>query len=321
MHSQEQAPSSDDNSPLSTFLSLLPGPSTNDEFKIPLPPSMRFSTSLEYAKSLYSRCGNNNFAIHSHLTTIGHGVFPLASRLFNHSCYPNAAPKYKFTPTGVVMEVVALREIAQDEEICIPYLDPAMLQTRQQIFRYTYGFKCSCPSCVELEGFDVISPPSNSDELGGVASLLKAFVGLDKPFVTLPTKPGGTIPSNLHCIFHEAYLSQLSESFSKASHGSQYDTAVEAGVTLLAAYILIYPPNYPQIGVHLLELAKTAWNKFVSSEIQDPEGAFGAKQQARMFLNAGHQILRIYGEEGDKEGPLSEAATLWSHLESQLIAS
>lgn len=67
---------------------------------------------------LYSRFGNNNFAIHSHLVTIAHGIFPLASRLFNHSCVPNAAARYIFTESEPVrMDVVVLRDILEGEEV------------------------------------------------------------------------------------------------------------------------------------------------------------------------------------------------------------
>lgn len=69
---------------------------------------------------LYSRFGNNNFAIHSHLVSVAHGIFPLASRLFNHSCVPNAAAKYIFTESEPpCMEIVALREIRPGEEVSI----------------------------------------------------------------------------------------------------------------------------------------------------------------------------------------------------------
>ncbi|KAG6854659.1 hypothetical protein C0991_003307 [Blastosporella zonata] len=106
----------DESSPISVFLSLLPGPDLTDKFKIPLP-DLKPAVTVKNAKFLYSRFSNNNFAIHSHLSTVASGVFPLGSRLFNHSCYPNAAPRYLFTPSGVVMEVVALREIHEGEEV------------------------------------------------------------------------------------------------------------------------------------------------------------------------------------------------------------
>jgi len=69
-------------------------------------------------QELYNRFGNNNFSIHSHLNTIGHGVFPLASRLFNHSCVPNAAAKFVFSAAEMpTMQVVALRDIKVNEEV------------------------------------------------------------------------------------------------------------------------------------------------------------------------------------------------------------
>jgi hypothetical protein len=105
----------DECSPISIFRSLLPGPDCVGGI-----PSLTLDTSLPagLVDDLYSRFGNNNFAIHSHLTSVGHGIFPLASRLFNHSCVPNAAAKYIFSPIDSVrMEVVALRDIDPDEEV------------------------------------------------------------------------------------------------------------------------------------------------------------------------------------------------------------
>ena len=106
----------DPSSPIAIFMSLL----KTSESRVPpiclsssVPPP-----SAEHVGDLYSRFGNNNFVVHSHLTPIGHGIFPLASRLFNHSCTPNAAVKFIITANQPVrMEVVALREIAMNEEV------------------------------------------------------------------------------------------------------------------------------------------------------------------------------------------------------------
>jgi hypothetical protein len=104
-----------ENDSVSTFRSLLPGPASSCD--IPVPP-FGPSVTADSVNDLYSRFGNNNFAIHSHLTTIGHGIFPLASRLFNHSCIPNAAAKFILSPPEpVTMVVVALRDISPDEEV------------------------------------------------------------------------------------------------------------------------------------------------------------------------------------------------------------
>ena len=99
-----------------TFLSLLATSNEGlEDLDVLLPTPSPPPTHLQ---ELYSRFGNNNFSIHSHLNTIGHGVFPLASRLFNHSCVPNAAAKFVLSATEPpTMEVVALRDIKVNEEV------------------------------------------------------------------------------------------------------------------------------------------------------------------------------------------------------------
>ena len=105
-----------DSHPASTLLSLLPerGNFNGPLFFCPITPP----PPGDLVDQLYSRFGNNNFAIHSHLTSIGHGIFPVASRLFNHSCVPNVAAKYIFREAqNVVMEIIALRDLLPDEEV------------------------------------------------------------------------------------------------------------------------------------------------------------------------------------------------------------
>lgn len=114
-HLVVQSSPDDATSPLSVFLSLLPGPAPNTQTPpvCTIPPATR-----DILDKLYIRFGNNNFAIQSHLDTIGHGIFPKASRFFNHSCMPNAAAKYQFMQAAqVTMEVVALRDISAGEEV------------------------------------------------------------------------------------------------------------------------------------------------------------------------------------------------------------
>ena len=103
----------------STFLDLLKVP-RSDGFvpHLCLSRAAQTSETVSLAEDLYSRFGNNNFVLHSHLNAYAHGVFPLASRLFNHSCVPNAACKYMLTRSEPVrMEVVALRDINEGEEV------------------------------------------------------------------------------------------------------------------------------------------------------------------------------------------------------------
>ena len=105
--------------PLSVFWDLLKLPRA-DGFVPPLCLSKGVQTAetLRLAEELYGRFGNNNFVLHSHLDSYGHGIFPFASRLFNHSCVPNAACKYVIMPTQpITMDIVALYEIAEGEEV------------------------------------------------------------------------------------------------------------------------------------------------------------------------------------------------------------
>jgi hypothetical protein len=63
----------------------------------------------------WKRFGPNNFVLHFFAA---HGVFPLASRLFNHSCYPTAWQAFVVRNKGLCMEVRALVKIPQSEEVC-----------------------------------------------------------------------------------------------------------------------------------------------------------------------------------------------------------
>ncbi|KAL4258231.1 MUB1/samB family protein [Pleurotus pulmonarius] len=292
---------------LAIFKSLLPGPTHH-----PPPPTC---APVEGADILYDRFGNNNFTIHSHLNSFAHGIFPLASRLFNHSCAPNAAARYKLVQGQVVtMEVVALRDIPEEEEICIPYLDPALLQTRQQIFQLTYGFQCTCISCEGLKSVKSVGPipdvPQDPVRLAALEYRLRTYIGVDDlEHCLLHTKPiTQSLPPEIRCFLKEDYIEHLSGVFSQSSHDGPYDRALESGTTLLAMYLLIYPENYPQIGMHALELAKTAWN--ASMSMNDIVRRQHAMAQVRACLSLGRRILGLYGPEGDSGGPLTEITVL-----------
>lgn len=104
----------------SIFLELMQRPL--EELSIP-PVCVPSNPPPQIVGDLFTRFSNNNFVLHSHLTPFAHGIFPLASRLFNHSCVPNCVAKYIITPGEAVrMEVVALRAINEGEEArCLLY--------------------------------------------------------------------------------------------------------------------------------------------------------------------------------------------------------
>ncbi|KAI0770234.1 SET domain-containing protein [Fomes fomentarius] len=312
--------------PTATFLDLLKLP-RSDGFVPPLCLSKSAQTPevSKLAEELYARFGNNNFVLHSHLNSYAHGVYPLASRVFNHSCVPNAACKYVITPNEPVrMEVVALHDIQEGEEVTIPYLDPALpYQTRQDALRANYGFQCTCRLCSFQGNIEPVPalPSRGTADLGELEAALRTFsLGNISREVRVPTAPGlfETLPGELHAIFQETYLPSLSEQFSKTSHDGPYGDAVDSGLTLLALYIAVYPPNYPQIGMHALELAKTLWNLICT----EPDALAGATEQqlqahAKSAVDFAVSVLRNFGPEGDEGGPLEEIRVLTELLHSQ----
>ncbi|KAL4075138.1 hypothetical protein V8B97DRAFT_1867380 [Scleroderma yunnanense] len=311
-----------------TFMSLLPGPVSDSG--ITSPPTCPLATNHKRRvplDELFSRCGNNNFTIHSHFTTIAHGIFPLASRLFNHSCLPNAIAKYIFNPAEEVqMVVVAIRDIPPGEEICITYVDPALLETRQKMFQITYGFTCTCASCRGLDSLITPRPSIDLEDTSAHCAALCRYVfpvvTLDNPTIHLPTIPPdfSSIPPQIRNILQESFLTKICELFRNASHDGPLEVAQQTGLAVLAFYVLIYPPNYPQIGMHTLEMAKTAWNAIITSESAGSLSETlrtGLLKQVRACLDSSRRILDMIGSEGDAGGPLTEIEVLSGLLNSE----
>jgi hypothetical protein len=79
----------------------------------------------------------------------GTGMFPIAS-IMNHSCAPNAKLTYEINEEGnLVAAVVALRNVAEGEEIVhsyIPDVEYVDLEQRKEAL-VDYQFTCLCPRC------------------------------------------------------------------------------------------------------------------------------------------------------------------------------
>ena len=136
-HWSEKHTPSDLRDPISTFMDLIKFPRPGG-FVPPLCHSRNAQSegTIKLAADLYSRFGNNNFVLHSHLDSYAHGVFPLASRLFNHSCVPTAVCKYVITPSEPVrMDVVALCDISEGEEAS---LSPSILRMAPSHRSFTF---------------------------------------------------------------------------------------------------------------------------------------------------------------------------------------
>jgi len=152
----------------------------------------------------------------------------------------------------------------------------------------------------------------DSVELSTLGRRLRDFVDMDlKHGPSLPIQPIESTPPALYPVLREEYLTKLSSTFSESSHQGQYSLAIDSGKTLLSLYVLIYPSNYPQIGMHLLELAKTGWNARISSANPDRDDDDQiSKAEVLDFLSSARHVLEIYGAEGDEGGPLDEIETL-----------
>ncbi|KIK95837.1 hypothetical protein PAXRUDRAFT_826610 [Paxillus rubicundulus Ve08.2h10] len=101
---------------------------------------------------LISRFSTNTFALTvPSLTPIGVSVSPLVA-LINHSCLPNAVVLFprsgKYNAKEPIMNVVALREIAAEEEVLTAYIDTTLPKSqRQKVLEETYYFTCQCLLC------------------------------------------------------------------------------------------------------------------------------------------------------------------------------
>ncbi|KAI0304357.1 hypothetical protein B0F90DRAFT_1704858 [Multifurca ochricompacta] len=224
---------SDKSSLFAVFKSLMPSKSPPPPLP-PMPVRINATDVQDRLLEFYARFRNNNFILHSHLDSFGHGIYPLASRLFNHSCVPNAVVRYSVVQgRPPLMEVIALRMIAVGEEV--------REDDRQRALAAIYGFSCSCSFCA----FQKIIVPSPSD--GAISPRTKqCLLEFTRCFTSAPKllhdslQDFSRIPETLYTL--------LAESFSSKSHGTEVESALPDGLTLLALYCLIYPPNYPQIG-------------------------------------------------------------------------
>lgn len=143
-----------------------------------------------------------------------------------------------------------LMVLSRDTQINIPYIDPALIENRQRIFNLSYDFCCNCLSCKFLDTARPIpSVPQSPILLKQLQDTLQAFIF---PYgkINLPQAilDFNSFPRELLPLLHESYLEALSEEFSTASHEGDYKVARNTGISLLAFYALVYPPNYPQFG-------------------------------------------------------------------------
>lgn len=152
----------------------------------------------------------------------------------------------------------------------IPYLDPALpFLERQLSLEQNYNFRCTCPAC-SFESQLATKPTYSGDEPSETAiiSLRDSLLEHTSLILTLPAhevaeslnvlRDMHAIPEMLYPLFHQSVIPKLSEEFSKASHEGMVGRAMEVGHVLLAVYVLVYPPGYPQIGMSSFAISDSA---------------------------------------------------------------
>ncbi len=94
---------------------------------------------------LYTQFKCNNFGILDDLLKCyAAGVFPAAA-LLNHSCDPNCVLQFN---DNNILRIIAVKEIAIDEEITHSYTDLALpTESRKNKLKSVYGFDCACCRC------------------------------------------------------------------------------------------------------------------------------------------------------------------------------
>lgn len=103
--------------PLDCFWDLI---SSSTPRPLPVLPSSLSNAQPDFFKEAWSRFDCNNFVLHNvstlepESTVYALGVFPLASRCFNHSCEPNA---FRLEHRKAWLEVRTLNDIEQGQEV------------------------------------------------------------------------------------------------------------------------------------------------------------------------------------------------------------
>ena len=115
-------------------------------------------------KALLKVCFNAFTITNDFLTDTGLGLYLRASAI-NHSCHPNAAQLFT---EGVTITIRALRDIQENEEIFISYIETASpTWWRRSELMKNYNFICCCSRCTsfdEKEGFRCLQCSKNKNK-------------------------------------------------------------------------------------------------------------------------------------------------------------
>lgn len=333
----------DFHNPASVFAHLLPA---NDPPRFPVPypffplvsdpprPGQRHRDKI--LLYLASRFHNNNFGCWtSDMEPLADAIFPVASRLFNHSCRPNCVVVYEIVETkGLVMELRAVRPIAKGEEITISYVDPAIwLGARRSLLRMNYDFSCDCPKCNAEEQQKLYTSSSflaSEERLAASVELIGLFLPFTadeqlKAMGKTPTIPPlaqsrgvESMPRSVLPMFNSTHLPETAQKFSNAAHDGHFNTAVYNGKALLGIYLVHYTTYWPMVGLHCFELSKTIWNNYTVMPPSTAAGRRGQLFETIWCAEWAHRILLVSvarkGDDGSNRPPTEEIAEFRDHV-------
>lgn len=284
---------------------------------LPALPRSLLSSHPKFLNSAWSRFDCNNFVVHNISSlepesgAYALGIFPLASRCFNHSCSPNAWSAFRLRAGQVWLEVRALENIPSEAEVAIPYLDPVLpFRERQLRLSQIYGFECSCKRCnLEKQLALPTLPPEGSVLLE--AAVTEAVFASSEEWEM--HRWGAEVLARLPAsIRHEEFMKILSTRFESQVHDGPYAEAWLTGRALLALCLLMYPLNYPITGYYAAELAKACWNAYILTS----EPIWISRAKGTLQFSRG--ILEVAG--GEEELEAAAGLTTCQTLESLIAA-
>ncbi|KAG8753301.1 hypothetical protein FRC14_006181 [Serendipita sp. 396] len=258
---------------------------------------------LATLNAAWSRFDNNNFVLHNisslepEAGAYAHGIFPLASRCFNHSCVPNAWPAFMLQDKTAWIEIRALDFIKEGQEITIPYLDPALpLIERRNRLQQAYGFICDCPRCMIEGRMAHPSDPVPNESLLQEELISYALPQLRIHDLRTTLELLKSLPRHLWSIRNPDFIKHLTETFENQSHDGPYEDAWRSGKALLALCLILYPRYHPLTGYYALELGKACWNAQVAENTESHW-----LQRLASILDFAESSLQVAGAEEEDE--------------------
>ncbi|KAL6299437.1 hypothetical protein BKA93DRAFT_742312 [Sparassis latifolia] len=248
---------------------------------------------------LISRFTTNTFTLTSpSLTPLGVSVCPTIA-LANHSCDPNAVivfPRASSDPQAQepLMHLVAIKDIAPDEEVLTAYVDTTLPQAkRQRELEETYNFSCGCALCSKKLTIDPRASMWCPEKCGGTCP-----VPTEENNFSRCTQCRAVV-SSTNAVLDALRLGQ--EALDKASFLQYKDPRRAERLTANMIPILssagLTPSCHPLLAIYRLrlELLIASLSSSITQEVLDETIRTAAKYSAGLtsVLSPGHPVRGV----------------------------